>query len=111
MHKLLLDQNLSYKIIKHIKHLFPNSTHVRLLKLDQADDLAVYLYAKEHNFHIVTQDADFNDINTLNGYPPKVIRINTGNNATQTIIELIQNKSEIILDFLDNETIGFLEID
>lgn len=41
MHKLLLDQNLSYKIIKHIEHVFSNSIHVRLLSLDTSDDLIV----------------------------------------------------------------------
>jgi predicted nuclease of predicted toxin-antitoxin system len=111
MHKLLLDQNLSYKIIKNIEHIFPKSTHVRLLNLDTSDDLTVWRYAKENGYHIVTQDTDFSDINTLNGYPPKNIRINTGNTATQTIIKLLQNKSEIINEFLDNEKIGYLEID
>lgn len=111
MHKLLLDQNLSYKIIKHIEHLFPKSSHVRLLNLDTADDFTVWQYAKEHGYHIVTQDIDFNDINILKGYPPKIIRINTGNTATQTIIKLLQNKSDIINEFLNNDQIGYLEID
>lgn len=111
MHKLLFDQNLSYRIIKHIEQLFPNSAHVRLLKLDHADDLEVWKYAKENGFHIVTQDSDFNDINTLNGYPPKIIRINTGNAATQKIIELILKKNDLIQNFLDNEKMGYLEID
>lgn len=111
MHKLLFDQNLSYKIIKQIGHIFPKSTHVRLVNLDKSDDLTVWHYAKEHGYHIVSQDTDFNDINTLNGYPPKIIRINTGNTSTQTIIDLLQNKSEIINEFLKNEKIGYLEID
>ncbi|MBU4017422.1 DUF5615 family PIN-like protein [Patescibacteria group bacterium] len=111
MHKLLFDQNLSYRIIKEIGHLFPNSSHVCLLKLDKADDLTIWNYAKEHGFHIVTQDSDFNDTNILYGYPPKIIRIHTGNTATNTIIELIQKKNEAIQNFLDNEKTGFLELD
>ncbi|MGI0061909.1 MAG: DUF5615 family PIN-like protein [Nitrosotalea sp.] len=111
MHKLLFDQNLSYKIIKHIEHLFLNTSHVKLLDLDQADDLSIWEYAKENNFTIVTQDTDFDDINTLSGYPPKIIRINTGNTATKTVIELILDKYEIITDFLKNIDIGFLELD
>lgn len=111
MHKLLFDQNLSYKIIKHIDHLFPNSSHVHLLGLEKADDLTIWQYAKENGFTIVTQDADFNDISILNGYPPKIIRINTGNTATQTVIRLISSKTEIIEDFLNNDAIGFLELE
>jgi predicted nuclease of predicted toxin-antitoxin system len=111
MHKLLFDQNLSYKIVKQIEHLFPNSSHVRLLKLDKADDFDVWQYAKEHGFHIVTQDIDFHDISTLYGYPPKIIRIHTGNTATNTIIELLEKKHDLIHDFLNNEKIGFLELE
>lgn len=111
MHKLLLDQNLSYKIIKQIEHLFPGSTHVRLIKLDTSDDLTVWQYAKDHGYHIVTQDTDFNDINTLYGYPPKIIRINTGNTSTHNIVNLLLNKTETINEFLDDEKIGYLEIE
>jgi predicted nuclease of predicted toxin-antitoxin system len=111
MHKLLFDQNLSYKIIKHIEHLFPNSSHVKFLDLDTSDDIAVWEYAKKHDFHIVTQDTDFNDINTLYGFPPKIIRINTGNTTTKTVIELFKKKNEIISEFLNDERTGYLELD
>ena len=110
MHKLLFDQNLSNRIIQHIEHLFPKSNHVRILKLDKSDDLTIWKYAKENDFHIITQDNDFNDINSLYGYPPKIIRINTGNTSTQAIIELIQNKSKHIQNFLNNDQIGLLEV-
>jgi predicted nuclease of predicted toxin-antitoxin system len=79
--------------------------------LETSDDLEVWQYEKEHGYHIVTQDTDFNDINALKGFPPKIIRINTGNTSTQTIIKLLQNKSDLIKEFLDNEQIGYLEID
>lgn len=59
MHKLLLDQNLSYRILTQLEQFFPRSSHVRLLKLDQSDDIAIWQYAKKHNFHIVSKDTDF----------------------------------------------------
>lgn len=111
MHKLLFDQNLSYRIVKQLKHLFPNSSHVRLLKLEKADDLTVWQYARENNFHIVSKDTDFNNLNTLYGFPPKVIWIHTGNMTTSAIIELLQKKAEVIHVFLDNEQTGLLELD
>ena len=109
MHKLLFDQNLSYKIIKQIEHLFPDSNHVHLLKLDKADDAAIWKYAKENNFHIVSKDADFNDMNTLYGFPPKIIWIR-GNTTTQVIVKLLKNKNEIIYDFLDDKKVGLMEL-
>ncbi len=111
MHKLLFDQNLSYKIIKQLEHIFPNSSHVKLLRLEEADDMKIWDYAKENKFTIVTQDTDFDNISLLKGFPPKIIRINTGNTDTNTIIELIKIKHETIIDFLSNVEIGFLELD
>lgn len=111
MHKLLFDQNLSYRIVEQLKHLFPDSGHVRLLKLEKADDLTVWQYAKDNNFHIVSKDTDFNNLNTLYGYPPKVIWIHTGNMTTRAIIELLQKRVEVINAFLDNEQTGLLELD
>ncbi len=111
MHKLLFDQNLSYRIIKQIETLFPNSTHVRLIKLDNAEDFMIWQFAKEHNYHIITKDSDFNDISNLHGYPPKIIQLNLGNTSTQTIIKLLQEKNEIIVEFLNNDTMGLLKLD
>jgi predicted nuclease of predicted toxin-antitoxin system len=107
---LLFDQNLSYKIIKHLEHLFPTSTHVRKIGLDKADDLEIWQYAKENDFHIVTQDSDFNDINNLYGYPPKIIRLNTGNASSKRVIDLIVNRVKIIEGFLNDKNIGLLEL-
>lgn len=111
MHKLLFDQNLSHRILKQLEHIFPQSNHVRLLELDKADDFRIWQYAKDNDFHIVTKDTDFNNLNTLYGYPPKVIWIRSGNMSTRAIITLLQKKNEIISAFLDNETVGLLELD
>ena len=111
MHKLLFDQNLSHLIIEQVKHIFPESNHVRVLNLENADDLNVWQYAKDNNFHIISKDADFNNLNTLYGYPPKVIWLRTGNINTRAIIELLQDKIELINAFLDNKEIGLLELD
>jgi predicted nuclease of predicted toxin-antitoxin system len=109
MHKLLFDQNLSYRIIKELEHLFPGSKHVGRLKLDKADDMSIWQYAKENNFHIVTKDTDFNNINTLYGFPPKVIWIHAGNIPTSSIIDLLKKKNEVIYAFLNNDNAGILE--
>jgi predicted nuclease of predicted toxin-antitoxin system len=110
MHKLLFDQNLSYRIISQIEHLFPGSSHVRFLHLERASDLEIWQYAKLKDFHIVSKDIDFNDLNTLYGYPPKIISIGIGNTTTSTIINLLQNKSDLIHDFLDNKNAGLLNL-
>jgi predicted nuclease of predicted toxin-antitoxin system len=46
---------------------------VRVLGLDQTDDRAIWQYAKDHGFVLVSQDSDMADIASLYGAPPKVI--------------------------------------
>jgi predicted nuclease of predicted toxin-antitoxin system len=44
--KLLFDQNLSFRLCQNLADLFPESSHVRLLGLSEAGDLALWDYAK-----------------------------------------------------------------
>ena len=45
--KLLLDQNISYKLVNLLADVYPGSKHVRQVGLGESDDLVVWDYAKE----------------------------------------------------------------
>jgi predicted nuclease of predicted toxin-antitoxin system len=57
--KLLFDHNLSYKLVQRLADIFPDSTQTRLLNFSTANDLAIWNYAKENSFVILTLDKDF----------------------------------------------------
>jgi len=57
--KLLLDQNLSPRLARTLAAIYPETTHVRDVCLQAADDDTVWAYAAEHGFVIVSKDADF----------------------------------------------------
>ena len=80
--KLLLDQNLSFKLCQRIADIFPGSSQVRLLGLAEASDGALWDYAKTHDFVLLSQDSDFADMAALLGAPPKVIWLRCGNRPT-----------------------------
>lgn len=107
--KLLFDQNISFRIIKLIIDLFPDSKQVRELGLDNATDSEIFTFAKNNGFTIVTFDSDFYDLNILRGYPPKIIWIRTGNTTTKTIENILRKKYELIKLFL-KEDYGCFEI-
>jgi predicted nuclease of predicted toxin-antitoxin system len=88
--KLLFDQNLSPRLVKTLADLYPESHHVHLLKLDEADDRKLWEFAKEHGYCIVTKDADFSDLALLLGQPPKVLWIRRGNCKTSDIETLLR---------------------
>ena len=82
--------------------MFPNSKQVRELGLEGMSDDTIWKFAKQNNFTIVTFDSDFFEISNLKGHPPKIIWLRTGNTTTNNIIEILQLKSETIIDFITN---------
>ena len=108
--KLLLDQNISHKLVKELEDLFPRSNHVYLLDLQKASDEKIWNYARDNSFTIVTQDSDFNERSLVYGYPPKVIWLRTGNISTQNIKRLLKKHSQGIILFEKDKTLGCLQI-
>lgn len=105
--KLLFDH---LRILALLPQQFSGSTSVKNEGLINALDLQIWEYAKNNNFIIVTQDSDFNDLNTLNGFPPKIIWIRTGNLKTKAILNiLIDNYSELV-QFESDKNHGCFEI-
>jgi predicted nuclease of predicted toxin-antitoxin system len=96
--KLLVDNNLSYKLVPAIQNQFPESKHVRDTVGADAYDLVVWSYAKTNDFIILTKDNDFDERSLIYGCPPKIIHLVCGNKRTDFILNLIiKNKDEILL--------------
>jgi predicted nuclease of predicted toxin-antitoxin system len=77
-------------------------------KLTNARDSQIWDYAKLQGFCVVTHDDDFDDIYALNGFPPKIIKLKTGNLSNQQTIEILTRNKYVIYDFLTNVDEGFL---
>ncbi|MDH5553319.1 MAG: DUF5615 family PIN-like protein [Nitrosomonas sp.] len=108
--KLLLDQNLSRRLVPPLEASYPGSTQVALAGLESATDLDIWQFAKTHGFVIVTKDADFEEISILKGTPPKVIWIRTGNAQNQAILNILLRNKIQIDNVLSQEEIGCLEL-
>ena len=63
--KLLLDENLSDRIIDKISDLYPNSQQVKALGLTSSDDAVIWKFAKLNDFIIVSKDSDFHQRSLL----------------------------------------------
>ena len=108
--KLLFDQNISHRILKILSNEFEGSTTVKNEKLIDSSDKAIWEFAKKSNYTIVTQDSDFNDLNLLNGFPPKIIWIRTGNLKTEELANILKNHFGELKDFENNQNFGCFEI-
>jgi predicted nuclease of predicted toxin-antitoxin system len=74
------------------------------------DDRTVWEYAKANGFILVSQDADFADMATLYGPPPKVIWLRCGNQPTKTIEQRLRDHAEAITAFEIDEAAACWEI-
>lgn len=111
--KLLFDQNISFRIIRKIEPNFGVVKQVRELGLEDKSDLEIWLFAKANDFSIVTFDADFFDLSVLNGHPPKIIWIRTGNTSTDALVDLLGKNKDSISAFLSLDewrNVGCLEL-
>ena len=52
--KLLLDQNLSHRIVPSLEATYPNSTQVGILGMGEATDKAIWDYAQQQDYVIIT---------------------------------------------------------
>ncbi len=85
--KLLLDENISRRIIPVLQSSYPGSSQVALLELNSANDIEIWKYAKKENYAIVTQDADFHELSLLTDGSPLVIWLRCGNQPKNIILE------------------------
>jgi predicted nuclease of predicted toxin-antitoxin system len=112
--KLLFDQNISFRIVRQLDNILPQSSQVRLLGLENADDIEIWEYAKTHDFVVVTFDTDFYDLSLIKGVPPKIIWLRLGNVTTKQIATCVIANLELIKEFIINEDykeLACLEID
>ncbi len=101
--KLLLDENLSDKIVRKIIDLYPNSAHVKKFALKNTDDGIIWEYAIKNDFAIVSKDADFYQRSLLYGHPPKFIYLRIGNSPTSGIVHILRDNFDTICQFEHGE--------
>lgn len=100
--KLLFDQNLSLRLPKNLEDLFSESTHVRSVGLESADDRAVWEFAMSNGFVIATKDSDFFGRAVLES-GSKVIWVAAGNCSTDQIESAFRDQHQSIKKAFDDE--------
>ena len=98
--KLLLDENLSRRLVPLLQHDYPGSNLVVLLGMESASDTEVWQRAKADGYVIVTRDADFQELAMVWGQPPKVIRLKTLNQSRAATLKVLVEKKDAIAEAL-----------
>lgn len=73
-----------------MKLLFADSLHVGQAGLERADDDAIWRFARDRGFAIVTKDCDFQERSQLAASAPRIVWIRRGNCSTRDIEALLR---------------------
>ena len=107
---LLLNENLSPRLVKRLSALFPGLTHVRDVGLKQAADERIWTWARENASTVVTADTDFVELSNRLGWPPKVVHLERCDFPFLVIEELLRHNAIRIAEFEEDPTTGVLVI-
>ena len=108
--KLLFDQNISFRVLRLIEDVYPETDQIHKLGLKDKTDREIWEYAKEHDYIIVTFDGDFYDFSLVWGHPPKIIWLRTANHVTKEVANVLRTHYETISQFASDEELACLEI-
>jgi predicted nuclease of predicted toxin-antitoxin system len=109
--KLLLDENLSWRMIKQLTPFFAEVVPVSESKIIQpADDISIWNYAKKNGFTIISKDDDFEKIVLLRKAPPKLVYLKTYNLDTKKLVDLILENKDKIIEFVNSNENDIFEI-
>ena len=101
--KLLIDQNLSYRLVQQLQVVYPGTEHTLRLGLTNKRDTVIWEFARQHGFFVLTQDEDFLDLSLVRGAPPKVVLLRSGNLSTTEIAEILTSRHLLIYTLLGPE--------
>ncbi len=108
--KLLFDANLSPKLAVRIADLFPGSTHIFSVGIPEGTgDAAIWEFAGDNEFVLVTGDSDFNKLEARLGHPPYVVLLQRLDYPTRVAAELLRQNAIRIRE-LENGNQGVLSL-
>jgi Uncharacterized protein conserved in bacteria len=108
---LLLDANLSWRLVNLLKPTFGEVWHVDETALKSpAKDYEIWEFARLHDAVIVTNDEDFYKLSVFKGFPPKVVILRTSNQSNNYIAQVLIKHVDDIVRFHGKDDYGILEI-
>ncbi|ADE12700.1 DUF5615 family PIN-like protein [Sideroxydans lithotrophicus] len=108
--KLLLDENLSRRIVPFLQTAYPGSSQVALLNLEGASDSEVWQYAKNNGFVIVSRDSDFQERSLVAGHPPQVVWLKIPNRSKTVVLNILLDHHTEIEQALFEQNLACVEI-
>lgn len=104
--KLLLDENLSRRLVPLLQRQFPGSSQVALLGLERSSDAQLCDYAAHHGFVICSKDDDFHRLVAARDYRPRLIHLALGNASNERVLAALLAAADQLHQAFDDPATG-----
>jgi len=118
--KFLCDVHISLKLVTLLKSFGFEAIHVtQILDKSETKDSDICRYADQHDYVVITKDADFRNSFLLHQTPKKIIKINQGNLSNSVLLNIFSenmdaisnlNKKNCFLIEIDTDNINLIEL-
>jgi len=107
---LLLDENLSPRLVQRLASLFPGLIHVRDINLKQASNEEIWNWGARERLHGCQNRQRLVVLTERLGWPPKAIHIEQCNFPFRVIEELLRQNAVRISEFDKSSIAGLLVV-
>ena len=109
--KLLLDENLSRRLVPALQERFPGSSQVALLGLERASDARLCDHAARHGFVICSKDDDVRRLVAARGYRPRLIHLALGNAGNDAVLAALLAAADRLQAAFEDPATGMVVIE
>ena len=109
--RLLLDENISWRLAAYLRPHCAEVLHVRDIGLDESPDTSIWRYAQQHGYDVLTKDEDFLRLVLAEGFPPRVVAVQNAQVPVKELAAFLLARLPQLAAFLDEQTeFGMLQL-
>jgi len=109
--RLLLDENIFWRLAAYLRPYCAAVLHVRDIQLDNSPDASIWRYARQHSYDLLTKDEDFLRLVLAEGFPSRVVAVQNAQVPVAKLVEFLLAQMPQIESFLGEQTeFGFLQL-
>ena len=102
--RLLLDENISWRLAARLRPHCAAVLHVRDIDLDNSPDTSIWRYARQHGYDVLTKDEDFLRLVLAEGFPPRVVAVQNAQVPVATLAAFLLARLPQLRAFLEEQT-------
>ena len=109
--RLLLDENISWRLAAYLRPHCTALLHVRDIQLDNSPDTSIWRYARQHGYDVLTKDEDFLRLVLAEGFPPRVVAVQNAQVPVKELAAFLLARLPQLASFSGEQTeFGFLQL-